>query len=333
MEKSSLVHIGDTVRFLNETGEGRVIRFASHHELVVELSDGMEIPYPVNQVVVVKSEIQKEALNTNIQIQEGEIGQLNILLCEEGPINSKDQYSLFLYNSSAYHIVLLYAAVCESMVQLHHQAEIGPFQRFRIITKPRDFFKNIELHDFQMLIFKKQIFTLHQPLHCAFTLNEAKWNSKKWQRHSDFANPVTSLYGFEFKTNSNLIYQNQNQKSDIVYSTHSSKHQGSSTSKKHNQLTPVIDLHFESLEVPYRISEPYEKLCFQMEVFEKELKKAFENGNKSIIFIHGVGNGRLKSELVKRLQQKTHLSFHDASFKEFGFGATQVNLFKHGYQQ
>ena len=82
MEKSSLVHIGDTVRFLNETGEGRVIRFASHHELVVELSDGMEIPYPVNQVVVVKSEIQKEALNTNIQIPEGEIGQLNILLCE-----------------------------------------------------------------------------------------------------------------------------------------------------------------------------------------------------------------------------------------------------------
>ena len=141
---------------------------------------------------------------------------------------------------------------------------------------------------------------------CALPISQ--WNSKKWQRHSDFANPVTSLYGFEFKSNSNST--NQNQKSGIVYSTQISKQQGSSTSKKHNQLTPVIDLHFENLEVPYRISEPYEKLCFQMEVFEKELKKAFENGNKSIIFIHGVGNGRLKSELVKRLQQKTHLSFH-----------------------
>lgn len=47
---------------------------------------------------------------------------------------------------------------------------------------------------------------------------------------------------------------------------------------------------------------------------------------KKIIFIHGVGNGRLKQEIISVLKATRGISFQDASYKEYGFGATQVNI-------
>ena len=48
---------------------------------------------------------------------------------------------------------------------------------------------------------------------------------------------------------------------------------------------------------------------------------------KKIIFIHGVGNGRLKQEIISRLKTTRGVTFQDASYKDFGYGATQVNIY------
>jgi dsDNA-specific endonuclease/ATPase MutS2 len=46
-----------------------------------------------------------------------------------------------------------------------------------------------------------------------------------------------------------------------------------------------------------------------------------------VVFIHGVGNGTLKLEIRRELEKKDKiLTFQDASFKEYGYGATMVNL-------
>jgi dsDNA-specific endonuclease/ATPase MutS2 len=49
--------------------------------------------------------------------------------------------------------------------------------------------------------------------------------------------------------------------------------------------------------------------------------------SKKIVFIHGVGNGKLKHELRRILDAEyKNLRYQDASFKEYGFGATMVLL-------
>ncbi|MBN2261553.1 MAG: Smr/MutS family protein, partial [Prolixibacteraceae bacterium] len=54
---------------------------------------------------------------------------------------------------------------------------------------------------------------------------------------------------------------------------------------------------------------------------------AIKNRVKRVVFIHGVGNGVLKQEIAKRLSSKyARFQFQDASFKEYGFGATMVIL-------
>jgi dsDNA-specific endonuclease/ATPase MutS2 len=46
-----------------------------------------------------------------------------------------------------------------------------------------------------------------------------------------------------------------------------------------------------------------------------------------IIFIHGVGQGRLKFEITKILNNKyPDMKYQDASFREYGYGAIMVIL-------
>ena len=50
-----------------------------------------------------------------------------------------------------------------------------------------------------------------------------------------------------------------------------------------------------------------------------------KNKNKKIVFIHGKGNGVLKNEIIKAIKSKYKQSyFQDASFQEYGYGATMV---------
>ena len=46
-----------------------------------------------------------------------------------------------------------------------------------------------------------------------------------------------------------------------------------------------------------------------------------------IIFIHGKGDGVLRSSLERELKQRYRsCTYQDASFREYGFGATQVTI-------
>ena len=57
------------------------------------------------------------------------------------------------------------------------------------------------------------------------------------------------------------------------------------------------------------------------------MKQAIDNKAYRIVFIHGVGNGVLKQEIHKKLKSTyAKYFFQDASFQEYGYGATMVIL-------
>ena len=64
-------------------------------------------------------------------------------------------------------------------------------------------------------------------------------------------------------------------------------------------------------------------------MFRKELESSITQKVKKIVFIHGLGNGTLKFEVRRILDDEyKFLTYQDASFKEYGFGATLVILKK-----
>jgi hypothetical protein len=90
-----------------------------------------------------------------------------------------------------------------------------------------------------------------------------------------------------------------------------------------------VDLHIQELLDSYSNLTNTEMVNVQMSKFNEEMDKAIKSDIKKIVFIHGVGNGTLKNELRRELQRKyAKYSFQDASFREYGYGATMVILRK-----
>lgn len=90
-----------------------------------------------------------------------------------------------------------------------------------------------------------------------------------------------------------------------------------------------IDLHLDKLvEDEGRLSDG-EKLRFQLDFFERRLNTAIRERKKRVIVIHGVGEGVLREEVRKMLQFYTGLRFDDADPRQYGHGATAIEILQH----
>ena len=99
------------------------------------------------------------------------------------------------------------------------------------------------------------------------------------------------------------------------------------SSKDRNQPTMEVDLHINQLVKNPRGMQNHEMLNLQLETAKRRLEFAIQKRIQRIVFIHGVGEGVLKSEL-QRLLNKYPVKHYDASFKKYGLGATEVYVFQ-----
>ena len=93
-----------------------------------------------------------------------------------------------------------------------------------------------------------------------------------------------------------------------------------------NSSTAEIDLHIGELVEDYYLLENDQMLKIQIEYARKCLNEAIIQGLSKIIFIHGVGQGILKSELIKELNKSQNIHYFDASMAKYGVGATEVYI-------
>ena len=93
-----------------------------------------------------------------------------------------------------------------------------------------------------------------------------------------------------------------------------------------NSSTAEIDLHIGELVEDYYLLENDQMLKIQIEYARKCLNEAIIQGLSKIIFIHGVGQGILKSELIKELNKYQNIHYFDASMAKYGVGATEVYI-------
>lgn len=85
-----------------------------------------------------------------------------------------------------------------------------------------------------------------------------------------------------------------------------------------------VDLHIDMLsERPGDLSA-HEAFEIQMHYFRLCMNHAFTNKMKKVTFIHGVGKGILKDEILKELKQYDNIHFFDAPMSKYGVGATEV---------
>lgn len=88
-----------------------------------------------------------------------------------------------------------------------------------------------------------------------------------------------------------------------------------------------VDLHIDSLLPDTRGLDNKDMLDVQMKHVRTTMEQNCHTQGLRIVFIHGVGAGVLKSELRRFLdRQYPKCPYQDASFREYGFGATMVTI-------
>ena len=97
---------------------------------------------------------------------------------------------------------------------------------------------------------------------------------------------------------------------------------------KIDETIAEVDLHIGELVDNTSNLGKGDLLQVQLDYFDKCMTAGTKERICKIIFIHGVGNGKLKTEIWGRLQNIKGVEYYDASYTRYGMGATEVNFLR-----
>jgi len=327
------LRIGDKVRFLNEKGEGIVSRIKDNKTVFVELPDGFEIPYLSTQLVPIHTEliVHKDAENIELTPGANLVDAFYFVIEPDHETQVLiSEYTIYLFNSSAYNILYTYSIKDDAYYQTLKYGEVGSYQKVLLKQVKLTFFKDFNRHKLDILFFKKAHFYNQVPVSEVIYITPENLNRINTIKHPEFKFPVYAWALKEDFSNGKTHELNLSDEDISILKNIKEFASKDKISRSHKEylksLEKEVDLHIEELTDSIKDLSSHEMLSMQLEKFEKELDAAIAGGAKKIIFIHGVGNGRLKQEIISILKTIKGVSYQDASYKRYGFGATQVNI-------
>jgi len=96
--------------------------------------------------------------------------------------------------------------------------------------------------------------------------------------------------------------------------------------RKEDDLVEV-DLHISQLLDDTTGMAPGDMLRYQVDRFHAVMEEFAGHKGQRIVFIHGKGEGVLRAAIEKELKTRyKSCEYQDASFREYGFGATMVKI-------
>ena len=356
--------VGDQVKFLNDTGGGKVTGVINKDMVNVLNEDGFEVPVLKEELLKVGEDENKgeeqykweepEEQEDQAEQEEPDYDAFGeavpdaetldttedpgshvyfsfVPLDQQNPVN--DDLETFLINDSNYHMHYLILLKRVNTYVYFASGELEDNSKIFIKTIEKDRLNEIKHFRFQFLFYKKGFFPPFEPLDLTLNLQPQKFFKSGTFKENDFFDENAWLLKLkkeeEFRKKISALTEDQinqvireKEKNEGEYTVYKSREPKSDTEE--------IDLHIEELvDKPKELSNK-EMLDIQMGKFQTALEGALKTPKtKKIVFIHGVGNGRLRYELRKYLDRHySNLDYQDASFKEYGYGATLVFLQK-----
>ncbi|PIF06414.1 MAG: hypothetical protein CSA36_01630 [Draconibacterium sp.] len=343
-----MLRIGDKVKFLNDVGGGIVTGFIDKVTAKVKSDDGFEIPYPVSQLVNVtemereeKAVISRqedfstpEAESTEPQKQEGVVldgkDSPDFYFCFV-PDDAKNplagETTLYLVNDANFTLLYQYSHFQNGKNNLVKYGSVACNSKVILETMDRSNLADLPEFVFQLLYFRDGEKELHEAVAKRFKVSPVKfYKEKSFQSNPFFGEnamvlqitPNVQAVAID-KMTEKTLQEKFNVKGKTVPLHAPPK-------KKPSDLVEV-DLHIQELLDNTNGLSSREILEIQMEKVASEMNEAIRSHVKRIVFIHGVGHGVLKQEIAKLLKSRfSKYHFQDASFKEYGYGATMVIL-------
>lgn len=138
-------------------------------------------------------------------------------------------------------------------------------------------------------------------------------------------NELAEIHGTDFKLPDDAVAQINDD--DTISEKHYTSHKEMKTGSRKAIDVWEIDLHIESLIDSHAGMGNAEILNIQLRELRNFYNKARQKHIRKLVIIHGVGEGILKSEVRMFLDKKEGVEFYDADFRDYGKGATAIDLF------
>ena len=98
--------------------------------------------------------------------------------------------------------------------------------------------------------------------------------------------------------------------------------------KERAQAAMEVDLHIHQLVPKSKYLSNFEILTIQTDTAQRQLEFAISKRIQRVVFIHGVGEGVLRTELEYLFGRYDNVKFYDADYQKYGRGATEVYIYQ-----
>lgn len=318
--------VGQRVRLLREKGEGKITQILDKHTVEVDLGDDFPVEFDIDEIITIDShenillpkeevEKKKQGEDTPLPVRLGiHLMELSLVV----NVSGTDHYEIHLANPEKWEILFVCYMRIRSKFEVFAAGRVksnGGFTNMGRISL--DQLAHCREFHFQFLHFTQGAASIPQaPVERNYT-----WKMEYLQKNAVYSDYLQKDAWFFPLRDKNSVPK------PILANVKESDYITLKEPKieKLAQGVKIVDLHIEKLTSDTRGMGNAEMLFMQIDAYEKALSDALINNHSSLILIHGIGEGKLKSEIIRRLQLNGKVkSFRAADMLRYGNGATEV---------
>ena len=347
--------IGDKVRFLSEVGGGIVRGLQGKDIALVEGEDGFEIPMLIKECVVIQTDdynipLKSVAKPAAPAVEEEEPEEekpityrapeirgndvLNVFLAyvpQDIREISSTAFDAYLVNDSNYFVDYLYLSAEGKSWTLRSRGTVKPNMKLHLEEFDRSALNGLEHVAVQLMAYKDDRTFLMKNVVCQeLRIDTVKFYKLHTFERNDFFPEPALIYDIvrDDETARQVFVSAEDIKDALLGK------KGDEVPAKLQKKGPKVkndivevDLHIHELLDDTTGMGNAEMLNYQLDVFRKTLEEYRTRKGQKIVFIHGKGDGVLRRAILDELKRKyKNYPSQDASFREYGFGATMVTI-------
>lgn len=345
--------VGDKVRFLNTTGGGIVKGFQGKDIVIVD-DDGFDTPILIRECIVIEPAneaqvrqsvkpkaqeapgYQKEPkTESHVPVVETKEGERITACLAYLPLDIKTLsttgYECYLINDSNFYLSYNYMSRSENGWMSRATGTIEPNTKIFLEEFSKADLNDLEKVCVQFIPYKMdKHFSLKNPCSSEIRIDTVKFYKLHSFKENDYFEEDAIIY---YLMKNDLTERELFVSGEAIAEAMKEKKQLDRTQpqplKKKDTSSSLleIDLHIEELIDSTAGLDAKDILEYQITKFREIMDENKNNKGQKIVFIHGKGEGVLKKAILNDLKTRySAASYQDASFKEYGFGATMITI-------
>lgn len=339
--------IGDEVRFLTTTGGGIVKGFQGKDIILVEDETGFEIPVLAKECVLISAGNKEQVRQTSnpvifqpleekkeeekyeiVETKDGEQLSVHLVYLANDLKNlSTSDFECYLVNDSNYFLAYNYISAVDKKWVSRENGVVEPNTKIFIDEFSRSDLNEMESVGLQFIAYKEdKPFELKKPVSQEIRIDTTKFYKLHSFKENEFFDEKAIVYTViekDKERKGSAVSPQELQEAMMSKAVDRPKRQR--IEKKEKQTVIEVDLHAHEILETTAGMDNSDILEYQLKIFRDVMEENKKKKGQRIVFIHGKGEGVLKNAVIDEIKKNyKSVTYQDASFQEYGFGATMV---------